>query len=216
MISVSDLSSLYVQQSLLSTLLMGAPELGLVASHLSLSAVCLYSAVRTLQVHRGASAGFLLHAAASAIAIGCDLLWEETEGPSSLHSSSLWVAGIIGLPLLVFSFFWPNGDHLTANLVLGSALLLATFSGYLSQEAQMVASYFTRAGATLAILMISVFTGNSYGVLGSLALAAASFPFFLNAAEIPHFPAEMIRNCVYSVSFLMLHMALRTQISDES
>lgn len=195
---------------------MGAPDLGLMASHLSLSSVCLYSAVRTLQVHRGASAGFLLYAAASAITITWDLLWEDMKDPSFLPSSNLWVAGIIGLPLLVFSFFWLNGDHLTANLVLGSALLLAAWSGYLTQETQMVASHFTRAGAILVILMISVFTGNSYGVLGILALAAASLPSFLNAAETPPLPAEMIRNCVYSVSFLMLHMALRTQVTDGS
>nr|DBA23945.1 TPA: hypothetical protein GDO54_011656 [Pyxicephalus adspersus] len=193
--------------------MMEAPEVGLVASHLTLSSVCLYSAVRTLQVHRGASAGFLLHALASLIAIGCDLLWQDA---GSLRSSSLWIADVLGLPLLVFSLFWLNGDHFTANLVLGSALLLATSSGYLSQETQMVVTYFTRAEATLAILVISVFTGNSYGVLSSLALATASLMSFPNAIEIPPFPAEMIQNCVYGTSFLVLHMALRTQISDES
>ncbi|KAM5158165.1 transmembrane protein 276 [Mantella aurantiaca] len=179
-------------------------------------AMAYFMGMSYLRVHRGASAGFLLHSAASAIAVGCDLLWEELEDPGSLRSSSLWVAGIISLPLLVFSFFWLNGDHSTANLVLGSALLLAISSGYLTQESKMVATYFSKAGATMAILMVSLCTGNSYGVLGSLALAAASLLSSLNAADIPPFPAEMIRNCVYGTSLLALHMALRTQISDES
>ncbi|XP_040211061.1 uncharacterized protein LOC120941600 isoform X2 [Rana temporaria] len=205
-----QLSRTFVSGSpLLSSLVMRVPESGVVASYLCLSGVCLYSALRTLQVHRGAAAGFLLHATASAITIGCDLLWKED--PDSLRCSSYWIASVLGLPFLVFSFFWLNGDQLTANLVLGSALLLTMAYGYLTQESQMVAPYFTRAGATLAILMISVFTGNRYGVLGSLALATSSLMSFLKAADIPPFQGKIIQNYVLSMSILLLHMALRQE-----
>ncbi|XP_077349988.1 transmembrane protein 276-like [Lithobates pipiens] len=195
--------------ALLSSPVMGVPELGLVASYLCLGGVCLYSALHTLQVHRGAAAGFLLPAMASAITIGCDLLWKED--PDSVCCSSLWIASVVGLPFFVFSFFWLNGDQLMFSLVVGSSMLLSMGYGCLTEESQMMAPCFTSAEAILSILMLSVLAGNRYGVLGSLVMGNWYLMCFLKAADIPPFPGKMIQNFVLSISILQLHRALRQE-----
>ncbi|XP_063777118.1 transmembrane protein 276 [Pseudophryne corroboree] len=185
-----------------------SPEVVVLISQVVLGAVCLLSAARTLQVHRGASAGFLLHGLGSVVV--CLLF----PGQAEALSASTWIASVIGQPLLVFSFFWLSGDRSTANLVLSSALLLASISGYLTHEARCVAPYFTKAGATLSILVISLFTGNWYGLLGSLALGTEGLLSFLNASRILPFSTEIASNCVLSAAFLALETALRTHLCD--
>lgn len=170
----------------------------LLLSRSSLCAVCLFSALRTLQVHRGAAAGFLLFSLASVL-----------PGPPVV-SSSLWAPSVIGLPLLVFSFFWLNGDHFTANLALMCALTLAACSRQLTHDTRLVAAHLTSAGATLSILVISVFTGNRYGLLGSLALGTWGVLTFLDAGEVTPFSTEVAADCMLGTTFLAFQMALRT------
>ncbi|XP_068094280.1 transmembrane protein 276 [Hyperolius riggenbachi] len=193
---------------------MGSLEVVEYASHVTLSTVCLFSALRMLEVHRGASAGFLLLAVASMSSVTSCFLYDQSL--TSVRLSNLWVTSIIGLPLLVFAFFWTNGDHLTANVILGSALLLASCSAHLSAQTKMAAIYLTNAGASLGMLMISVFTGNAYGVLGSLALGTGGLLSFLNDGRILPFSTDLVSDCVYGTSFLALQMALRSQTCEVS
>lgn len=163
---------------------------------LLLCAVCLFSAQRSLQVHRGASAGFLLFGLASILR----LVWPPVD--------ALWVPSVLGLPLLVFSFFWLNGDHLTANLTLTLALALAACSPQLTPDTRLLGAHLTSAGAPLAILVISVFTGNSYGLLGSLALGTWGALTFLDTGT--PFSTEGAADCMLGTACLALQMALRT------
>ncbi|XP_066434247.1 transmembrane protein 276 [Eleutherodactylus coqui] len=181
----------------------------LLLSRSSLCVVSLFSALRTLQVHRGASAGFLLHALASVLGI-VSLLHHG----HLVDSSSLWVSSIIGLPLLVFSFFWLNGDHFTANLALMCALLLATCSEKLTSDTRLVASHLSNAGASLSILVISVFTGNRYGLLGSLALGTWGILNFLDAERTTLLSMAIAADCMLGTTLLAFQMALMTPLCE--
>ncbi|KAM3929283.1 transmembrane protein 276 [Leptodactylus fuscus] len=180
-------------------------DVTLLLSRSSLCAVSHFSALRTLQVHRGASAGFLLHGLAALFSIVCLLFPGH-----SVDSSGLWISNIIGLPLLVFSFFWLNGDHFTANLTLVCALLLATTYQQLSPDTRLVATHLMNAGASLSILVISVFTMSRYGLLGSLALGLWGVLCFMDAGRVTPFSTEVAADCVLGTAFLAFQMALRT------
>ncbi|XP_056409143.1 transmembrane protein 276 [Hyla sarda] len=179
----------------------------LLMSRSILCAVSFVSAFRTLQVHRGASAGFLLHGLSSVLGVVCLLL------PGlSVDCSRLWVSSIIGLPLLVFSFFWLNGDHFTANLALMCALLLAACSPQLTYDTRLVGMHLTHAGASLSILVISVFTGNRTGLLGSLALGTWGLISFLDTGRVKPLCIQVGADCALGAAILAFQMALKTPL----
>ncbi|OCT73553.1 hypothetical protein XELAEV_18036532mg [Xenopus laevis] len=190
-------------------------NLSVVFSNISVSAVCLWAACHSFQEHRGAAAGFFLQGLASILASGCFL------APTLLHSdddsflsSASWSATTIGLPLLAFSFFWINGDHSTANMILSAALLLSASWDYMTPESRTFAAHASYVVSSLGILMVSIFTGNGYGVLGSLGLGTAGLLSSLKAEKILPVPLELTMNCLHATSFLSFSVALRNHQSD--
>ncbi|XP_026547185.1 uncharacterized protein LOC113428873 [Notechis scutatus] len=147
------------------------PEQGLAAflANLLLPAVCLYSAIRTFQINRGTAAGFFLQALGPLLeTIPFGPRWQGARPPD--HS---WPCTVVGLPLLAFGFHWLNGDCFTANVLLGGALMLAGGWGYFTEDGKAMVVHSVISVVTITIFIVSVFTGSTDGVVGSLLLAAA-------------------------------------------
>ncbi|MEE6518713.1 hypothetical protein FKM82_029877 [Ascaphus truei] len=177
-------------------------------------AVSLFAAGRTLQVHRAAAAGFLLQGLASAFGTACFLLPALHSDIDTLLHSGIWTAAVIGLPLLAFAFFWLNGDHSTANVILGTALLLAAGSGYLTRESRGMAAHAANAAASLSIVVVSIFTGNGYGIMGSVVLGTVGLMSSLKAERILLLPKVVACNYVVAAAFLAFACALRSHHCD--
>ena len=75
-----------------------------------------------------------------------------------------WVATVIGLPLLAFDFHWVNGDCSSANLLLGGGMVLAVAGDHLGAEGRSVAGQAVVLVVAVTILIVAVFTTNSYGM----------------------------------------------------
>ncbi|XP_039186136.1 uncharacterized protein LOC120302170 isoform X2 [Crotalus tigris] len=133
---------------------------------LLLSAVCLHSALLTFQINRGASAWFLLQALLETLSFGPR--WRGARPPDPT-----WSCTVVGLPLLAFAFHWLNGDYYTANVLLGGALVLAGGWGYFTKEGKAIVVHSVISMVTITIFIVSVFTGSTYGMVGSLLLGAA-------------------------------------------
>ncbi|KAM4705789.1 transmembrane protein 276 [Rhinophrynus dorsalis] len=203
-------------------------DCALVLSHISLCIVSLLSAVRTFQVHRASASGFLIHGLNSALHISAFLLQGLTSvlptsgslpplpytGNDPFQISGNWAATVIGLPLLAFAFFWLNGDQSSANVLLGAALLLAAGSGYMTMESQRLAACTASAAASLSILVVSIFTGSGYGVLGSLGLGIVELLSSVKAEKMMFLRPEVASNCVLATGFLALQISLRNHESD--
>ena len=84
-----------------------------------------------------------------------------------------WVATVIGLPLLAFDFHWVNGDCSSANLLLGGGMVLAVAGDHLGAEGRSVAGQAVVLVVAVTILIVAVFTTNSYGMWGGVMLGAA-------------------------------------------
>uniref|UniRef100_A0A8C5QH31 Transmembrane protein 276 n=1 Tax=Leptobrachium leishanense TaxID=445787 RepID=A0A8C5QH31_9ANUR len=183
-----------------------AVDLHLIASQAALCVVSLYSALRSHQVHRAAAAGFLLHALGSACSLSLVLFYEDP-----MPSSGPWVAIVIGFPLLAFAFFWMSGDQSTANMLLGASLLVAAGSENLPEESRCMVANYVIAAASLSVLVLSIFIGNVYGVLGSLTLAVTG----LLKAEISQMvPKEVASTYGQTVSLLAFSHALASHHLD--
>ncbi|XP_070604563.1 transmembrane protein 276 [Erythrolamprus reginae] len=145
-------------------------DLATFLANLLLPAVCLYSAVRTFQINRGAAAGFFLQALGPLLeTLPFGSSWQGAQPPD--HT---WPCTVVGLPLLAFGFHWLNGDCFTANVLLGGALMLAGGWGYFTEEGKAVVVHSVISVVTITIFIVSIFTGSAYGVMGSLLLAMAS------------------------------------------
>ncbi|XP_015274554.1 PREDICTED: uncharacterized protein LOC107117036 [Gekko japonicus] len=144
-----------------------------VFSSLLLCAVCLSSAMETCQIHRGAAAGFLLQALAPLLESAAPFAAPLGLGWVSESLDSAWISTAVGLSLLAFAFHWLSGDHCTANILLGGVLLVAASSGYLREEGKAMAAHSVTMVASVTILIVSVFTGNAYGIAGSLLAGTA-------------------------------------------
>uniref|UniRef100_A0A8D2ITX3 Uncharacterized protein n=1 Tax=Varanus komodoensis TaxID=61221 RepID=A0A8D2ITX3_VARKO len=123
-------------------------------SSLLLCAVCLVSSIQTVQINRGAAAGFLLQALVPLMKMATGLTTPLGLGAASAPEppEAGWVSPVVGLPLLAFGFHWLNGDRSTGKAVATHSVTLV---------------------AAVTILIVSVFTSNAYGVLGSLLVGAA-------------------------------------------
>ncbi|XP_072855757.2 transmembrane protein 276 isoform X1 [Pogona vitticeps] len=153
-------------------------EVAGVLSSLLLCVVCLGAAVQTFQINRGAAAGFLLQALVSAVEAGpllAALLGLGVGSAASPAPDVAWVSTVAGLPLLVFGFHWLHGDRATANALLGGVLLLTGGWDYLTEEAKAMVAHSVNAVASVTILVASVFTGNPWGMAGSLLLGFSGF-----------------------------------------
>ncbi|XP_048693219.1 transmembrane protein 276 [Caretta caretta] len=181
---------------------------------LGLCAVCLCSAVRTFQINRGAAAGFLLQAVAALVgAVG--FFWTPLGLTLAADSQSgTWVSTVIGLPLLAFGFHWLNGDHSTANILLGGALLLATGLEYLTEEGRAMVAQSVTVVASITILILSIFTMNFYGILGSLVLSTAGLLSGVKVERLLVLRKEAVLSCLLAAGNLAFQWALRTQHLD--
>ncbi|XP_053099755.1 transmembrane protein 276 [Hemicordylus capensis] len=148
-------------------------EVAGVLSNALLCTVCLGAAVQTFQINRGAAAGFLLQALVPLMETAALLAAPLGLSLDARPPDDSWVSTVVGLPLLVFGFHWLNGDCSTANLLLGGALLLTASSGYFTEEGKAVVAHSVTLLASITILIVSVFTGNVCGVVGSLLVGTA-------------------------------------------
>ncbi|KAG8430804.1 hypothetical protein GDO86_019980 [Hymenochirus boettgeri] len=176
-------------------------------SRILLCASCFWSAARTFQEHRGASAGFLLQGVAS-ILYTTNFLMPTLHTKDESYSTDSWGVPTIGFPLLAFSFFWMNGDHATANMVLGATVLLSAGSGLMTQDGRLLAAHASCILAILGILIVSIFTGNIYGITGSFGLGTASFLSIVKAENIIYVPGEVASNYIQAASILSCALAL--------
>lgn len=113
-----------------------------------------------------------------------------------------WPCAVAGLPLLVFGFYWLNGDHTTANSLLGGALLLAVGADYFTEEGKAMVAHSVTTLASVTLLIISVLTGNAYGVVGSLLVGTAGL--------LAGTQRDLIR-CLMAAGNLTLQWALQAQ-----
>ncbi|XP_008121642.1 transmembrane protein 276 [Anolis carolinensis] len=177
-------------------------------SNLLLCAACLGSAVGTFQINRGASAGFLLQALVPLLDLAALVLSVDPLEPSSVAAEGSWVAAVLGLPLLAFGFHWLHGDSSAANAILGGALLLAAARGRFSEEGQALAGHSATAVTAITILIISVFTGNAYGMAGSLLVGLAGL---LEGTLWTIWQKKDALRIIMAVANLALRKALQTQ-----
>uniref|UniRef100_A0A452FZ87 Cysteine and histidine rich 1 n=1 Tax=Capra hircus TaxID=9925 RepID=A0A452FZ87_CAPHI len=121
---------------------------------LALGAVSLHAALR-------AAAGFLLQALAAAATMLASGLGTDED-----CLAGAWVATVIGLPLLAFDFHWVNGDCSSASLLLGGGMMLAVAGDHLGADGRSVAGQAVVLVVAVSILIVAVFTTNSYGMWG--------------------------------------------------
>uniref|UniRef100_A0A8D0BIU1 Transmembrane protein 276 n=1 Tax=Salvator merianae TaxID=96440 RepID=A0A8D0BIU1_SALMN len=184
-------------------------EVSGVFSNLLLCAVCLGSAAQTFQISRAAAAGFLLQALGPLmdswhpLAAPLGLTWERGGPPDDG-----WVSTVVALPLLAFGFHWLNGDCCTANVLLGSSVLLAGSSGYFTEEGKDMVVHSATTVAAITILIVSIFTGNACGIAGSLLVGAAGL---LSGVK---WEQPLALRCLMAAGNLALRWALQVQDLD--
>ncbi|XP_048338509.1 uncharacterized protein TMEM276 [Sphaerodactylus townsendi] len=180
-------------------------------SGLLLCAVCLRCAMQTYQIHRGAGLGFFLQAlvplletaAPFTALLGLDRVLRSPDGT--------WATTLVGLSLLAFAFHWLNGDHSTANVLLGGVLLLTAGSDYLTEESKAVATHSVSILASVTILIVSIFTGNAYGIAGSLLAGTASLLAGTQLQQLLMLRKRDVLRCLMAAANLTWQRALQTQ-----
>ncbi|XP_047641625.1 transmembrane protein 276 [Phacochoerus africanus] len=174
-------------------------------SHLVLGTVSLHAAVSTAQASRGAAAGFLLQALAAATMLAPGLRTDED------CLAGAWVATVIGLPLLAFDFHWMNGDCSSANLLLGGGMVLAVAGDHLGAEGRSVAGQAVVLVVAVTILIVAVFTTNTYGMWGGVMLGAAGLLSRLEEDRLLLLPKEDLCRWALAAGSWTYHQALRAQ-----
>lgn len=180
-------------------------EWSTVLSHLALGVVSLYAAVSSVQSSRGAAAGFLLQALAAATTLVPGL------GTHEDCLAGAWVATVIGLPLLAFDFHWVNGDRSSANLLLGGGMVLAVAGDQLGPEGCSVAGQAVLLVVAVTILIVAVFTGNTYGMWGGTMLGAAGLLSRLEEDRLLLLPKEDVCRWALAAGSWAYCWALHTQ-----
>lgn len=130
----------------------------------------------------------------------------------SLDSS--WVSPVVGLSLLAFAFHWLNGDCCTANVLLGGALLVAASSDYLRKEGQAVVAHSMTMVASITILIVSIFTGNAYGISGSLLAGTAGLLAGTKLQRLLMLQKRDVLRCLMAAANLTWRWALQVQHQD--
>uniref|UniRef100_A0A4W3GN37 Uncharacterized protein n=1 Tax=Callorhinchus milii TaxID=7868 RepID=A0A4W3GN37_CALMI len=160
----------------------------------------------------GLAAGFLLQGCAAGL--GVAQCWSEEDGSGplvELHEEANWAATVLGLPLLIFGFHWLNNDRLTANAVLGGAILAASFSDCLGAEGRAVALSVAGTVPVLTALTASLCSLNPYGIGGCLALNLLGVLDEVKHDPLLGFSKVGIRNLLLWGGTLGLHKALSDQ-----
>ncbi|XP_062936051.1 transmembrane protein 276 isoform X3 [Cynocephalus volans] len=180
-------------------------EWSTVLSQVVLGVVSLHAAVSTAQASRGAAAGFLLQALAAATMLAPGLGTQED------CLAGAWVATVIGLPLLAFDFHWVNGDRSSANLLLGGGMVLAVAGDHLGPEGRSVAGQAVLLVVAVTILIVAIFTANTYGMWGGAILGAAGLLSRLEEDKLLLLPKEDICRWALAVGSWAYCRALHTQ-----
>lgn len=155
-------------------------------SHLALGVVSLHAALSTAQASRGAAAGFLLQALASTSML------LRGGGTDDNSLAGAWVATVIGLPLLAYDFHWVNGDCCSANLLLGTGMVLAMTDDHLEAEFRSAAGLAVMLVSSVTIVIMAAFMGSAYGMLGGLLLGAAAVLSRVEEDRVPWLPKEVV------------------------
>ncbi|XP_069322842.1 transmembrane protein 276 [Eulemur rufifrons] len=174
-------------------------------SYLALGAVSLHAAMSTAQVSRGAAAGFLLQVLAATTMLAPGL------GTHEDCLAGAWVATVIGLPLLAFDFHWVNGDRSSANLLLGGGMVLAVAGDHLGPEGRSVAGQAMLLVVAVTILIVAVFTANTYGMWGGVMLAVAGLLSRLEEDRLLLLPKEDVCRWALAAGSWAYCRALHTQ-----
>nr|XP_044636869.1 cysteine and histidine-rich protein 1-like [Equus asinus] len=180
-------------------------------SHLALGVVSLHAAVSTAQASRGAAAGFLLQALATATMLAPGLGTDED------YLAGAWVATVIGLPLLAFDFHWVNGDRSSANLLLGGGMVLAMvlalagLGDELAERGLCGLVEWVVLVVAVTILIVAVFTTNTYGMWGGAMLGAAGLLSRLEEDRLLLLPKEDVCRGALAAGSWAYHRALHTQ-----
>lgn len=122
-----------------------------------------------------------------------------------------WVATVIGLPLLAFDFHWVNGDHSSANLLLGGGMVLAVAGDHLGPEGCSVAGQAVLLVVAVTILIVAVFTANTYGMWGGALLGVAGLLSRLEEDRLLLLPKEDVCRWALIAGSWAYCRALRTQ-----
>lgn len=125
-----------------------------------------------------------------------------------------WVSTVIGFPLLAFGFHWLNGDHSTANVLLGGALLLAAGFEHFTEEGRALVVQSATVVTCISILTLSIFTMNFYGLLGGLVLSLVGLLSGMQVETLLTLRKEAVLSCLLAAGNLACHWALRTQHLD--
>nr|XP_056710581.1 transmembrane protein 276 [Euleptes europaea] len=167
--------------------------------------------MQTYQIHRGAGLGFLLQALVPLLETAA--LFAASLGLDWVLGSpyNAWVSTVISLPLLAFAFHWLNGDHSTANVLLGGVLLLAASSDYLTEEGKDVAAHSVLMVASVTILIVSIFTGNAYGIAGSLLAGIAGLLAATRLLRLLMLRKRDVLRCLMAAANLSWRWALQLQ-----
>ncbi|XP_036064439.1 cysteine and histidine-rich protein 1 isoform X2 [Onychomys torridus] len=174
-------------------------------SHLVLAAVSLHAAVSSVQSSRGAAAGFLLQTFAAITMLAPGLNTQED------CLAGAWVATVIGLPLLAFDFHWVNGDRSSANLLLGGGMVLAVAGDHLGPEGCSVAGQAALLVVAVTILIVAVFTANTYGMWGGAILGVAGLLSRLEEDRLLLLPKEDVCRWALAAGSWAYCRALQTQ-----
>ncbi|XP_053414782.1 transmembrane protein 276 [Nycticebus coucang] len=174
-------------------------------SHLVLGVVSLHAAVTTAQASRGAAAGFLLQVLADTTMLAPGL------GTHEDCLAGAWVATVIGMPLLAFDFHWVNGDRSSANLLLGGGMVLAVAGDHLGSDGRSVAGQAMLLVVAVTILIVAVFTANTYGMWGGAMLGAAGLLSRLEEDRLLLLRKEDVCRCALAAGCWAYCRALHTQ-----
>ncbi|XP_030076023.1 transmembrane protein 276 isoform X2 [Microcaecilia unicolor] len=189
-------------------------ELSVIVSHILLFIVSLGATKGTYQVNRGAAAGFLLQALTSVLRSAYCLFNPVGLNLEDLLPAASWIFTVIGLPLLAFGFHWLSGDHSTANTILGGGVLLAAGFEYFTEDGRTMMAYAVIATTSVSILIVSIFTGNAYGILGSMALSAAGLLSTVKTEALLVLRKEAALDCVLAAGTLAFQRSLKIQYLD--
>ncbi|KAM6125780.1 LOW QUALITY PROTEIN: transmembrane protein 276 [Pterocles gutturalis] len=143
-----------------------------------LCAVCLLGARRARQVTGGPAAGFLLQALAAA-SDTLTPLWPSGDpngDPDGDPLPGAWVSAMLGQPLVAFAFHRLSGDRATANLLLGTAAVLAPAAARLPEEGRLLAARAVTFLTAASVLTLFLLTANGAGVLALLLGAGNLLP----------------------------------------
>ncbi|MEJ1271577.1 cysteine and histidine rich 1 [Cricetulus griseus] len=184
-------------------------EWSTVLSHLVLAAVSLHAAVSSVQSSRGAAAGFLLQTFAAITMLAPGLNTHED------CLAGAWVATVIGLPLLAFDFHWVNGDRSSANLLLGGGMVLAVAGDHLGPEGCSVAGQAVLLVVAVTILIVAVFTANTYGMWGGAMLGVAGLLSRLEEDRLLLLPKEDCTNGHLMCAGCFIHLLADARLKEE-